>query len=95
MSRRPSSCLKWRFCRKIDSNLCIYFCRVIVGAPEDETEQAKAGVEKAGAVYRCQTQMPYRCDQIPFDTSGKQSPKPEVIMVHFVYKQTRGFVYLF
>ena len=45
--------------------------RVIVGAPEDESEQAKVGIEKAGAVYRCQTQMPFRCDQIPFDTSGK------------------------
>jgi hypothetical protein len=48
------------------------FFRVIVGAPEDESEQAKVGIEKAGAVYRCQTQMPYRCDQIPFDTSGKR-----------------------
>ena len=47
--------------------------RVIVGAPEDDSEQAKVGIEKAGAVYRCQTQMPFRCDQIPFDTSGKNS----------------------
>ena len=47
------------------------FCRVIVGAPEDDSEQAKVGIEKAGAVYRCQTEMPFRCDQIPFDTSGK------------------------
>ena len=44
---------------------------MIVGAPEDDSEQAKVGIEKAGAVYRCQTQMPFRCDQIPFDTSGK------------------------
>merc|ERR1712083_51123 len=44
---------------------------VIVGAPEDDSEQAKVGIEKAGAVYRCQTRMPFRCDQIPFDTSGK------------------------
>ena len=43
---------------------------MIVGAPEDDSEQAKVGIEKAGAVYRCQTQMPFRCDQIPFDTSG-------------------------
>ena len=41
-----------------------------MGAPEDDSEQAKLGIEKAGAVYRCQTQMPFRCDQIPFDTSG-------------------------
>ena len=45
---------------------------MIVGAPEDDSEQAKVGIEKAGAVYRCQTQMPFRCDQIPFDTSGKK-----------------------
>ena len=43
---------------------------MIVGAPEDDSEQAKVGIEKAGAVYRCQTRMPFRCDQIPFDTSG-------------------------
>ena len=43
---------------------------MIVGAPEDESEQAKVGIEKAGAVYRCQARMPFRCDQIPFDTSG-------------------------
>jgi hypothetical protein len=47
------------------------FFRVIVGAPEDDSEQLKLGIEKAGAVYRCQTVMPYRCHQIPFDTSGK------------------------
>ena len=51
---------------------CLLFCRVIVGAPEDDSEQAKVGIEKAGAVYRCQTEMPFRCDQIPFDTSGKR-----------------------
>ena len=50
---------------------CTSNFRVIVGAPEDDSEQAKVGIEKAGAVYRCQTQMPFRCDQIPFDTSGK------------------------
>ena len=50
----------------------LLFCRVIVGAPEDDSEQAKVGIEKAGAVYRCQTEMPFRCDQIPFDTSGKR-----------------------
>ena len=48
--------------------------RVIVGAPEDDSEQAKVGIEKAGAVYRCQTRMPFRCDQIPFDTSGNLCP---------------------
>lgn len=53
-------------------SFCMFlFFRVIVGAPEDDSEQAKVGIEKAGAVYRCQTQMPFRCDQIPFDTSGE------------------------
>ena len=47
---------------------------MIVGAPEDDSEQAKVGIEKAGAVYRCQTRMPFRCDQIPFDTSGNLCP---------------------
>ena len=42
-----------------------------MGAPEDETEQLRLGIEKAGAVYRCQTVMPYTCHPIPFDTSGK------------------------
>ena len=51
----------------------ICFYRVIVGAPEDDSEQAKVGIGKAGAVYRCQTQMPFRCLQIPFDTSGKST----------------------
>ena len=54
------------------TNQFSFYFRVIVGAPEDDSEQAKVGIEKAGAVYRCQTQMPFRCDQIPFDTSGKQ-----------------------
>ena len=46
--------------------------RVISGAPEDENQyQYMAGVEKAGAVYRCQTDLPHHCEQIPFDTSGK------------------------
>ena len=53
------------------SYILSFFSRVIVGAPEDDSEQAKVGIEKAGAVYRCQTRMPFRCDQIPFDTSGK------------------------
>ena len=52
-------------------NIFFSFSRVIVGAPEDDSEQAKVGIEKAGAVYRCQTEMPFRCLQIPFDTSGK------------------------
>ena len=45
---------------------------MIVGAPEDDSEQARVGIEKAGAVYRCQADMPYRCHQIPFDTSGRR-----------------------
>lgn len=49
-----------------------HICRVIVGAPEDDSEQHRVGIDKAGAVYRCQTVMPYRCQQIPFDTSGMQ-----------------------
>lgn len=45
---------------------------MISGAPEDENQyQFMAGVEKAGAVYRCQTDPPHHCEQIPFDTSGK------------------------
>ena len=55
----------------------VSLCRVIVGAPEDETEQLRLGIEKAGAVYRCQTVMPYRCHPIPFDTSGKTRPTLE------------------
>ena len=51
---------------------------MIVGAPEDESEQAKVGIEKAGAVYRCQTRMPFRCDQIPFDTSGNLCPSLQI-----------------
>ena len=48
--------------------------RVISGAPEDENQyQFKSGVEKAGAVYRCQTDPPHHCEQIPFDTSGKNT----------------------
>ena len=48
------------------------YYRVISGAPEDENQyQFKSGVEKAGAVYRCQTDPPHHCEQIPFDTSGK------------------------
>lgn len=52
---------------------------VIVGAPEDDSEQAKVGIEKAGAVYRCQTRMPFRCDQIPFDTSGNNNASGTMI----------------
>ena len=52
---------------------------MIVGAPEDESEQAKVGIEKAGAVYRCQTRMPFRCDQIPFDTSGNLCPSLNIL----------------
>ena len=60
---RPDTDMLWQ---------CVFsHFRVIVGAPEDDSvTQAKVGIEKAGAVYRCQTQMPFRCDQIPFDTSG-------------------------
>ena len=50
----------------------LFIFRVISGAPEDENQyQYMAGVEKAGAVYRCQTDPPHHCEQIPFDTSGK------------------------
>ena len=52
---------------------------MIVGAPEDDSEQAKVGIEKAGAVYRCQTRMPFRCDQIPFDTSGNSCPNSKLV----------------
>jgi len=40
-----------------------------------------AGVEKAGAVYRCQTDPPHHCEQIPFDTSGKK-----IFHIFFLYK---------
>ena len=57
-----------------------------MGAPEDDSEQAKVGIEKAGAVYRCQTKMPFRCDQIPFDTSGKSKAS-----LHCIETQCRIF----
>ena len=57
----------------INSEFFLCF-RVISGAPEDENQyQYMAGVEKAGAVYRCQTDPPHHCEQIPFDTSGKKT----------------------
>ena len=40
-----------------------------------------AGVEKAGAVYRCQTDPPHHCEQIPFDTSGKIAMKIYLVNV--------------
>ena len=47
--------------------------RVIVGAPEDENVyQSRVGIDRPGAVYRCQTNPPFNCQQIPFDTSGKK-----------------------
>jgi hypothetical protein len=61
---------------------------VIVGAPEDESEQLRLGIEKAGAVYRCQTVMPYRCHQIPFDTSGKNLIP--LLSIHFTCQLYRG-----
>ena len=45
---------------------------MIVGAPEDDNVyQHRVGIEKAGAVYRCQTETPFGCEQIPFDLSGE------------------------
>ena len=65
---------------------------MIVGAPEDDSEQAKVGIEKAGAVYRCQTRMPFRCDQIPFDTSGNLCPSLKILTYSGVHKSgTKGF----
>ena len=56
------------------TNIFSFIFRVISGAPEDENQyQYMAGVEKAGAVYRCQTDPPHHCEQIPFDTSGKKT----------------------
>ena len=37
-----------------------YPSRVLVGAPEADTEQKRWGVEKPGAVFRCETNLPYR-----------------------------------
>lgn len=31
-----------------------------MGAPEADTEQKRWGVEKPGAVFRCETNLPYR-----------------------------------
>ena len=36
------------------------WCRVLVGAPEADTEQARWGVARPGAVFRCATQPPHR-----------------------------------
>ena len=62
--------------------------RVIVGAPEDENVyQSRVGIDRPGAVYRCQTNPPFNCQQIPFDTSGKK---------HFsswLTKEFQGIVY--
>ena len=58
---------------------------MIVGAPEDENVfQYRAGIERPGAVYRCQTETPFGCEQIPFDTSGKTKTK------RFLKSQKRG-----
>lgn len=46
---------------------------VLVGAPEADTEQKRWGVEKPGAVFRCETNLPYRCDVIPFDMTGNNN----------------------
>ena len=40
--------------------LKIFYFRVLVGAPEAHTEQKRWGVEKPGAVFRCETNPPHR-----------------------------------
>ena len=53
--------IKRRMFRISMSNYCIFYCfRVLVGAPEADTEQKRWGVEKPGAVFRCETNLPYR-----------------------------------
>ncbi|KAF6210017.1 hypothetical protein GE061_015772 [Apolygus lucorum] len=44
---------------------------VIVGAPEDETDQP--GVSKGGAVYRCFAFGDNNCERIRFDRNGESS----------------------
>ena len=43
-------------------------CRMIVGAPNAQTDQEK--VYRGGAVYRCHVERQY-CEPIPFDVQGE------------------------
>jgi hypothetical protein len=44
---------------------------VIIGAPKAETNTYQPGVEKGGAVFRCDISDDNRCQIINFDTNGK------------------------
>ena len=51
-----------------------FYYRLLVGAPSAESGQP--GVSKGGAVYKCQPRQPGSCEQIPFDTKGKNKCHP-------------------
>ena len=42
---------------------------MIVGAPEAQTRQP--GVERGGAVFRCDVSRDDACQEVPFDANGK------------------------
>ena len=50
--------------------LIIQYCRVLVGAPEAQTEQH--GIDKGGAIYECGVEG-LNCSQIIFDSEGNVS----------------------
>jgi hypothetical protein len=49
-------------------------CRVLVGAPEEQTRQP--GVERGGAVFRCDASRDNACQEVPFDVTGQHEVVP-------------------
>ena len=55
-------------------------CRILVGAPEDESPLASANsLSRPGSVYRCTSQKPFHCNTIPFDNTGNNNVSGEAI----------------
>ena len=53
---------------QVKTTIFFFLSRLLVGAPNAESGQP--GVDKGGAVYKCQPEHPGSCDLIPFDTKG-------------------------
>ena len=50
------------------------YCRILIGAPEDESPLATSNsLSRPGSVYRCTSRPPFQCSVIPFDNTGNNN----------------------
>lgn len=61
---------KWFLRATYKLNISFIF-RVLVGAPEAQSQYQSSNVRLGGVVYKCRPEGDNSCEEIPFDRDGK------------------------